>query len=516
MKYCLAALAVALALLSACELRKPVMPKWDIELNLPLLNERYYVSDLVDSVNIISGDNDILTFTGSGTAETDEFGNVAFTPNISLTGVALFSGGDVSSAFPFADPTGVRQLSYGRVVEGFIAARFQDIHPGVQSIKISLIDIRNPNGSCFEINYQNNSSWHNHSLVGCRFGIENSNVFLDEINFIITIVSTLPDQTPVGSMDIVMNNQLSFNFFQGTLQNYDILLNGGSTTFTFDYPLNIQDAIHLSEASLFAVVTNETGFSAELHGVLYAKNTHTGEETMLDLLDEVGAQYIINPATNAGPGISELDFAGDISSVLQIMPDSLHLTNAFIRINCGIGGTIGTVRNTDVIRLEYRVDAPLIIELFDTQISVQNPTMVEISEENRRRIRTNARTFDLSLLIKNNIPIGVEASVYIGTQEEIDINVPESYSFYKTVNVHSRQYVEEHPEAEDINSLGEQLVNISLTEEEVTVFTHPAVYLMWAFRFEPSNGLVTITTTLCDYIQIRSMSRIVVRVQGDE
>lgn len=62
-------LAAAL-LITACNVRKPVMPEWDVELNVPLMAETFYVSDLVDSVNIVLGDGNILTLRGTGSAET--------------------------------------------------------------------------------------------------------------------------------------------------------------------------------------------------------------------------------------------------------------------------------------------------------------------------------------------------------------------------------------------------------------------------------------------------------------
>jgi hypothetical protein len=42
-----------LLLLSACDLKKPIIPQWDVTLKVPLLNEIYPVLDLVDGENIL-------------------------------------------------------------------------------------------------------------------------------------------------------------------------------------------------------------------------------------------------------------------------------------------------------------------------------------------------------------------------------------------------------------------------------------------------------------------------------
>ena len=76
--------------------------------------------------------------------------------------------------------------------------------------------------------------------------------------------------------------------------------------------------------------------------------------------------------------------------------------------------------------------------------------------------------------------------------------------------LHSKQFVEDHtgdPAYPEINSLGEQIINVSLSEAEVDVFAQPNVYLLWTFSFEASNEVVTVTANTGDFIRIKSMMK---------
>ncbi len=60
MKYYALVIIAFLVLLTACEIKEPVMPKWDVDLHIPLINQQFYASDLVDNVNIVTDNNQIF------------------------------------------------------------------------------------------------------------------------------------------------------------------------------------------------------------------------------------------------------------------------------------------------------------------------------------------------------------------------------------------------------------------------------------------------------------------------
>lgn len=91
-------------LLGACKISKPRLPSWDVDLTLPLLNKRFLVSELVDSVNIVIGEYDVLTITATGEASSPDFGEVNFNPDIVLEDVPLVSGIDIETYVPWWIP----------------------------------------------------------------------------------------------------------------------------------------------------------------------------------------------------------------------------------------------------------------------------------------------------------------------------------------------------------------------------------------------------------------------------
>ncbi|NLK49498.1 MAG: hypothetical protein GX294_02500, partial [Candidatus Cloacimonetes bacterium] len=56
MKRLVMMLILIAGLLVSCNISKPVLPEWDVTLNIPLISRSFFVSDLVDSVNIITDD----------------------------------------------------------------------------------------------------------------------------------------------------------------------------------------------------------------------------------------------------------------------------------------------------------------------------------------------------------------------------------------------------------------------------------------------------------------------------
>jgi hypothetical protein len=505
-------LVLAAALfMAACNVRKPVMPEWDVELNVPLMAETFFVSDLVDSVNIVLGDGNILTLQGTGSAETPAFGDIDLNPDVESPAIPILSGIQSDATFPFvdSDPSdGTVQLSYGQLVSGVIGSRFQNVAPETQQVTVTFTELRTPAGAPFEIAWSGNSGWTNNNLEGCTIGTINSGQILQNLHFSITATSSLPNGTQIGDLTLRANSNLAFGHFQGHLDGLTFPLEESASHINVDYPYDIDEAIQLQEASLAVTLTNRLKFHCQFNGQFYAVNNDTGEERYIDILDGNNQPYMANPATNEGPGTTHLNFTNGIEQLLQIMPDEIEIRNGFFVINSSASGILGEVRNSDTILGDYTINAPFIFELFESTIRLQDPIQIEISQENRDRILNNALGAELTLNVLNTVPVGATATVYIGNTEAIDPADPDSYAYQRPVTLHSKQFVEAHigdPAYPEINSLGEQIITVTLSEAEVDVFAAPLVYLLWTFSFEDSDGVVTVTANTGDFIRIKSM-----------
>jgi hypothetical protein len=500
MKYFLIAVVGVLLLLGACDIADPHMPAWDLGLTVPLLNERFLVSELADSVNIVVGEDDVLTITGTGEASTPDFGEVNFNPELVLDPVPLFSGIDIDTYIPLADPTGTVFLSYGHLEQGYIEHYLDLIDSPDIQVTLVLPDIKNAGGSPLTLTNTGGTGWVNTSLIDCTVGIHNSGDILDSLRVQLTIQSSLPDGTPVGTGGLRIDNQLGCDEFQGYLYNYIRAFDGSAAQLDIDYPHELDEAVQFQEATINLAITNEIGFAAEFHGQIHAINNSTGQERTIDILDDQGQFFDVQPASESGPGITELQFSNAVHELLQVMPDHVELVNGYLLINGGHDGTPGFVKETDRIFCTYQVDAPCRFILYDHTFTMSSPSKVEISEDIRDKIKDFVISAAMTMEVTNHVPIGASATCYVSQDSTIDIDNPATYAFSKQFTLRSSEYT-----GPDVNDQGEQLIQLQLNETELEVFTNPIAYILLSFSLEPSDGPVTIYASPADYIQVKGM-----------
>ncbi len=511
MKHLLAMGVAALLALCACDIAEPQIPQWDVDLTVPLMNERFLVSELVDSVNIVAGENQVLTLVNTGQAETPIFGHVNFTPGNVVNNIPLFAGQDINITLPLVDPTGTVFLSYGEFTQGYLSYQYNLVDPTNIVAQMTLPDVVNDQGLPLQIQNNQFGSWQHFNLADFHFGIQDSGLIQDSLRFVFSVESNLPPGTPIGTVSLDLNNQFGFRVFQGYLYSYVRALEGTVSTIEIEYPLDIEEAIELQEASVYIEVTNEVGFGAEFHGSIRAINSNTGEVRIIPILDDLGNPYQVAPATLTGSTITELNFASNISQILQIMPDTVEIFDAYLLINGGSNGVPGFVEEHNKLYCSYQINAPFTFELFDHTFQLSEVTQVELSQENQDLIADNVLAASLTTQVVNRIPIGAMATVYVANTPDIDPANPATYSLSRTVTLHSSEYT-----GPDVNQDGEQLISLALSETELDVFAHPFVFLLWTFSFEPSNGPVTVYASPADYIQVKSMLTVRMHVEVDE
>lgn len=500
MKYFMAVAASVLLLLNACDISKPRMPQWDVDLSLPLMNERYLVSDLADSLNLIIGEDDILTMTGTGSAETPPFGDVNYTPEIFLESTPLYSGTQIETKLSLHDPTGTVFLSYGEFDEGQINYLFDMDNPANTQITLVLPDIVTPSGDPFTINGNGTSNWQSHSLIDCKIGIEDSGLLMDSLSVSLSITSNQPDGTLLGTASLQINSQIGFRKFQGYLYDYVRALEGTVSTISIDYPLGLESAVQLMQANVYLDVLNETGFAAEFHGEIRAVNNRTGQERTVSVVDDQGNFFQVLPASEEGPVHTEIIFSQHVVELLQILPDEIEIYDSYLLINGGHDGTAGFVKEIDKLYCTYQMNAPLELILYDHTFEMKEPVEVEISQENQDNIQNILAEAMLTVEVTNRIPVGGTANLYVSTQRDIDTTIPVSYDIKREVTIHSSEY-----SGNDVGEDGSQLLHFSLSEDELSVFANPLVYLLFTFSFEPSDDAVTIYASPADYVQVKSM-----------
>lgn len=491
MKALLLCLISILLLFGACEIQKPSLPVWDIDLAIPLVNDSYYILELVDSVNIVIGDDDLLFLTGTGDVDTPEIGEVEFNPAIDESDIPLPSGINQSFELPFFDSQNNAQLFYGLVDTGSLSYRLNNILPETQEITISIADITDNQGQPLTLNYNGVDGWQTINLAGYHFGEQNSTTQLSALEVSFHATSTLPNGSILGTLDVRMNEAMSFSLFQGELNHMQLGINSSSASIDIDYPNGIDEAITLHDARLQIDVINHMGFTSEFSGFFEARRGT--EVRRIPIVDEDGNNYVIAQSQNGNPGFSTLIFDNNISTLMQIMPEHIEIVDAAFTINTESG--YGTLHKSDRIYMHYTVDAPFRFWLHDHTVSVEEAVKINISEDNREYISDNMLEAGLELEVMNKIPLGGWVRGYFGISPNIDPADTTTYSFSKELQLHSSQ----------VSDTWQTLPPLTLTRSDLDLFINPEIYLKWEFSFEESQSLVEITATSADFIAIRSM-----------
>ncbi|HRX77341.1 MAG TPA: hypothetical protein P5342_07745, partial [Candidatus Cloacimonadota bacterium] len=181
MKAYIALLIFVLLFLGACDIEKPSLPVWDVDIAVPLLNDIYYVSDLVDSVNIMIGDDEVLYLTGSGEVDTPAMGEVELNPEIDESDMPVPSGANTDFQIPFYDSVDNAVLSYGELSSGTMRIRFANVVPQTEEIRLIISDITDPLGNALSIEYDGDQDWRSINLAGYHFGDIESSEALSEL-----------------------------------------------------------------------------------------------------------------------------------------------------------------------------------------------------------------------------------------------------------------------------------------------------------------------------------------------
>lgn len=502
MKRYLFPLLVFLLFLTACVVETPVLPTWDIDLNVPLLNETYLLADLVDNENIYIGDDNVLVLQNSGTLSTPAIGDIQFNTAVDIGPVPVPSGIALEGAFSPDDPEEGYQISYGLISSGAIKTRFTNVDPAVSAITISFDGIMDAAGNPLQIAYSGNNGWRTTNLTNHHMGVHNSGLLLENIGYSVQVVSTLPQGEIAADLQLKIENGLQFSEFQGSLNNYTLNIDDNLQTVDIDYPYGIEEAIQLQAARLALNFTNQLGYYCEFIGSLYAVNDITGATVTVPIKDENGENFHLHPALEGVPQSTEIILSDGIAPLLQIMPHHIEIRDGLFKLRDGVSGAIGSVHAADQVTGSYTVDAPFEFLLLPHTFLLNEPKKLEISLENRDRIRKNAISAGLELQIKNMLPVGASATIYVDTDSLFSMADSLSYAFKREVSLGS---VSENP--------GFQPVNLSLNAEEMQIFSNPMLYFQLAFSFS-SNGLpVTITASPSDYVQVKGMLKARVHIE---
>lgn len=499
MNYKLLILFAILLILGACEIEKPSLPIWDVDLKVPLINEHYYVSGLVDSMHLVVDDNNLLYLTTQGEAETQTLPPVEVQPTISANDLPVLSNIDMVQAIPFDDSQDNAALTYGEIASGEIKIQVANVHPdaGDWILELRILSITDPQGIPLQLSYTEPTPWQTIDLSSHHIGVLDSEETIDNLDVEITSSSALPDGSPLAEISLQSTTPITFHLFQGRLNHYEAHTGTSTSNIDIEYPLDLDEAITLHDAYIEIMVSNQIGFNCEFVGWFEA--TRGDMVVTIPIVDDNGNNFRVDASTVDNPAL--LTFSNRLSELMQIMPDHIEIVGGKFVIDSSSG--YGSLRDTDIISAQYSVLAPFRFTLHDKPITINSPTKISISKENRQRISQNVLEAALSLQVLNTIPIGATAYAYFADHDSINVQDPTTYSFVKQMSLDSAQT---NPDWQELESL-------SLNQAELDIFSAPDVYLKWVFHFEESTGLVEVHAGPDDFIWLKGQILAKLRVE---
>ncbi len=491
MKRSIFLMLIILVLLGACEIKEFALPKWDVDLRIPLIYQRFYVSDLADEVNIIIDDDDVLTLVANGMMDTPEIGTISMYPHFSEHDLPVISGVVIDEEFPFVNPGLEMELHFGRVDSGMLRYKFDNVEP-TADISIEFHNIKNDFGEKLKIVSGGGDGWQNIDLAGYHFGEKDAGAPLENIQLTVNSTSSLPSGMPIALFSIELTEPLYFCEFHGLLSDHQIGLNESTSAIEIEYPENINEAIILQEAALIIDVENQLQFRCEFEGEFVAIGA--SDQRTIQIKDNQGNNFAIEPATADGPSITRLFIENGLNDLLQVMPTQVLMNEAKFNISTEHGS--GKLKSTDMLSVDYNISAPFKFILQDMPVTIGDPVRVEISEDNQEIFTERVVEAKMEFEIRNLLPLGGRADVFLSVDKDIDPDDPSSFNFAKSVTLLSHQASDGEP----------QYIPLILDNEELRIFSNPEVFLKWRFSFEDTHGEpVTVHAGDMDYIELRSM-----------
>jgi hypothetical protein len=499
-RYLVFGAALLLLALCGCQIKEWQTPTWDVDLNVPLINKKFFVRDLAeDSVNFYLDGSGGIYVQAAGDFETNPLDDIPVTLLDVPQAVPLLSGTNAAGSLSLSATQDSIRLSYGVISEGAIRYNFSGMSASVTSAYIIFPEFKNSSNIPLTISY-NTAGWHQVDLNGYYFGAAGSNTIINELEYELHVTSTQPNGANVGNLQIEMDGDVLFSFIRGRVSAYRIVMEESEAQVELDYPEGMNDAINMTNASITAKVYNPFSFGCLMSGQIYGTNEE-GEHVTYTIPQ--GEAYQIHAVNEAPEGYTEVEFTGpQVNDLLQIMPTHVELRNAFFEVY-NPNNLIGEMNSAQVITGTYTVRTPFTLEFMNKEIIPRDSVEISIDQANIDYIQDNVNDVQLSTSIINQLPVGGEITLYFSyTDPDLDPNDESSWQLSKSIHIYAM--ATPNPAQE---------VDINLSDTEVDTFAHSVVYMRMKIRFDNSNGPVTITATEDDYIHLRAMLKVNAHVE---
>ncbi|HNX01268.1 MAG TPA: hypothetical protein PLE74_02480 [Candidatus Cloacimonadota bacterium] len=494
-----------LVLLIGCSFKNPEMPTWDVTVDLPLLNDYWYVSDLVDSVHFFQNGNEMY-FSSNGNINSFHLNDLNLHTNSNIfvpleSGMPTYNGSiPLNTVNPDEDSI---KVAYGLIQSGSLKIVKSSVTQNFGSADIIFNELSNQNGNLHVHITDSSPNTIYIDLSGLSLGSEENTSTIDLMHFSVAANSTLPTGTLMCNVNMILDQDISFVEFHGTIERRFLLdIINDTSDINIDYPLGIENAVQIHNASLQLDLMNEIGFDCEFFGTLYAFNDSTGQSAAIDIRDAEGNPFVIRAAhSETEPTLNTfiLDNNNGLNELTNIIPTRFYVRNSYFKLMTS-NAALGFAKVGEKVTGSYIEKVPFNFTLNESWITPTRLDSLEINSDNRDKIRKNLNDASLIMKIKNQLPVGMEAQIYFSSNPDV-LHHPQ---LMRSANVLSGGYDSAFQE-----------IPLALSHDDLLVFDVPKIYYKIKVNIHATNGPVSITASSSDYIEFIGRIKMNVKVEED-
>ena len=386
-----------------------VAPQWDVDLNVPVINRSYSMSDILKPQHYISiqpeasGDS-IYLFQSDEYTQSVSIGNfLQVTEPVSVKNVPVLVGKTTPDTVYIPLPEGA-ELDSAVFENGFFAIHVTNPLIADVSISLTMPGITKPDGSVFNIT-QNIGALGSDSAAfnfnGCRYVIPPNQPSYYRNSFQVIVKSSSSLLLSYVTMDLYLSDFI-FKSVSGRLPSKTLDSKPMSYDLNIGTAADYQGKAFLKEATLN--LSAEYLSPASRHFGLLIKNLNiTGirkDGSTLALTDSTGSPNLTLTLANGYLQKTFNEKNSNINSFISFLPDAVTLNGQYVM---NPDNNEGTATNIDSVKINANWSTKSYLSVLKSTVT-DTSSLSGMTSSDRDKIR-NAMSVDLVLNIQNGIPL---------------------------------------------------------------------------------------------------------------
>ncbi len=393
----------------------PVVPQWDVDLNIPVVNRSYTLNDIIKKQNYIYVDTisptniiyQIRSNNYSQAVGVSQF--VSATPSSSSPTTTLFAD-NIKHNLYIQFPNGI-ELDSAVFSSGEFSYTFQNLSATPDTIFLSIPGITNTNGQVFSLSVpvpafqtvtrQSPIDFKDYTYV---FPATKQPSFLkNSIWFVVEVKGTLGSQANIS----LTTSNFQFKDATGYLPSKSLgtksdafSLNIGNTADYRDKAL-LQNADLVMDAQYISPASNP--FDIQVKNLTITGVRNDGQQMTLTIPDSAKTFIFSGNAKH----FSFNQTNSNITDFISFLPDSVRVSAEYVM---NPNNTTGSVTEFDSVKFNTSFSATTIMALRRSTLTDSTDFDTSLTASDRKKIKASQSAY-LSVNVKNGIPL--DASIRV-------------------------------------------------------------------------------------------------------